>query len=1086
MHLKTIQLRQWSCHDDLLVRMDKGLNVCVGPNGAGKTTLYQAIVTALTTSHTTLAREMRGLRPWGTGGSGPTAILEIVRGAEVWRLTKTYLDEPACLLESQRDGSWQKDKHGRQAESQLDAWLEGDGAAGRLILALWSRQDDPIRIFADLGAASSQHVPATLLEQFAAGHASIDANGPFGHVKQSIKAEYDKHFTTERRDLKKGSPLDLARKAFTQADAHREGLQLRRSELTAKIAAYESRRSRHEADCLSRAEALARKCQRDQARSRYSEAAEALRQAEAIAAALHAEFEARKEADRRLLKARDAFVAAEATAHEREARRHVVVGMAEAKKKSLVLAETRQREADGPLDELASLYDAQKRLEEARQALETRTREVSRLRAARDRTAEVFASARLALATARADLDRAERVASAALRASRHEARITAEADHRRAESAFQSAEAAGLARERGRLGESLELLRGWQDALAALEPSVDGGPVPTDADLIAIRQLDRVLDRLGGELAGDALTLRFLASGPVSARVSSDGRPESVVSLQPGELFEGEGVAALWIAIEGVGRIEVGRTSADLAGRIEERERARADLAARLLILGAADLESLEERRRRKDDRRRLREQIEGRLSGLSMGALEDRAAEIDRLLAGRELDSVAGADLSALKARRDATALALASAQARCDGDSEYPPGEDGPSWEEATPLLEAARRKLDLAVKAERAAETAFVRAGESLNAAEAGEREARSQHDSESGGLGSEEARADLRRRIEAAHQPLAMLDFGLQFQSRDAVQMKRNEIKNLVDAARKAFDGAEPAAREAERQAITALADRGAKRARLEEVRAEVGPPEEPAARAAELKQREHVWLKATVEVKLLQERLPADPDADLAEFLARYEAIHRACDEGKVELDGLRAVLDVEGAQGLDTQLARAAEECERRGEEARRLEKDTSAWALLHHLLAEVEERQAKGIAAKVEELATGLVARLTGGNVRGVTLDSKTLAPAWATANRDAASSDIKAFSRGTREQVALTCRLQIGRLLGREARHMLLLDDPLAHTDPARHREALAELIDLSRSLQVIVFTCHLDRYGPLLESEGANRIDIPGRR
>ena len=104
---------------------------------------------------------------------------------------------------------------------------------------------------------------------------------------------------------------------------------------------------------------------------------------------------------------------------------------------------------------------------------------------------------------------------------------------------------------------------------------------------------------------------------------------------------------------------------------------------------------------------------------------------------------------------------------------------------------------------------------------------------------------------------------------------------------------------------------------------------------------------------------------------------------------------------------------------------------------------------RGAPGTRDRIKGRAVGLgrqVSRLTGGNVLGVALDPKTLAPSGAMADGVANPSDMARFSRGTREQVALTCRLQIGRLLGRESRHMLLLDDPLAHTDPARHREAL----------------------------------------
>ena len=746
-----------------------------------------------------------------------------------------------------------------------------------------------------------------------------------------------------------------------------------------------------------------------------------------------------------------------------------------------------QRSSDRALDDLANLFVLQERLEEAIQRHDARIIEVARLRAGRDEAAKALEAARSLLAKALGESEHAGEVEAEALRASRRSSCLAAEEAYRAAELACQRAQAREIARERDRLRESLGLIGGWRAALNAIGPTDERLPIPAESDLAEIRKADREFARLGAELAGDGLTLRFVAEGHVSALISEDGRGARALLLTPGDCAEGEGVASLAVEIAGVGRVEIGRTAASVVGRVEARERLRSDLSAKLDAFGASDVEELESRRARDAECRRLHDQIDARLAGVSPEALEARLADLERSTASLAIAFAEGpseaSDPAKIKARRDEAFLAWKAAEARCEGDRDAPVDSTTPTAEDASRLVAEAVARLDRATHTERAAERALIRVEEALRAEEAAEAQARSTFEEESGGRGRDDARGDFRRRIEVAQQPLVMVGHALLYQNRKAVQVKRAEIRKDVETARRDFARADPASREAERCALEAIADRDAKRARWGEILEDVGPPHDLSARLEDLHERERRWLKASVAVGLLRERLPADPDADAARFATDYEAAHRACDEGEVELRGLRAELDVEGAQGLDGQHARAEEDRDLLEGECRRLGKDAAAWALLHHLLAEVEEQQSSRIATRLEQLASTSISRLTKGNVVGVKLDPCTLALSLGNSGRQDA--EIDRFSRGTREQVALSCRLQIGRLLGREFRHMLLLDDPLAHTDPARHREALAELADLSRTLQVIVFTCHLDRYAPLFDEHGAEPDRHPRR-
>lgn len=96
------------------------------------------------------------------------------------------------------------------------------------------------------------------------------------------------------------------------------------------------------------------------------------------------------------------------------------------------------------------------------------------------------------------------------------------------------------------------------------------------------------------------------------------------------------------------------------------------------------------------------------------------------------------------------------------------------------------------------------------------------------------------------------------------------------------------------------------------------------------------------------------------------------------------------------------------------------------------------------------------------------------------------------LREESYGTWEQLALLVRLALGGVLAKDEPEVAILDDPLAHSDPSRHRRMLDVLRlasqgqgpreDSVRSfgrLQLIILTCHPDRFDYL---SGARQIDF----
>ena len=80
------------------------------------------------------------------------------------------------------------------------------------------------------------------------------------------------------------------------------------------------------------------------------------------------------------------------------------------------------------------------------------------------------------------------------------------------------------------------------------------------------------------------------------------------------------------------------------------------------------------------------------------------------------------------------------------------------------------------------------------------------------------------------------------------------------------------------------------------------------------------------------------------------------------------------------------------------------------------------------------------------------------------------------------GEREQVYLAVRLALAEVLFRDQRQLVVLDDALTYTDAGRFARILAILEEAAAHFQILILTCHPERYSGLSD---ACFIDIEGR-
>jgi recombinational DNA repair ATPase RecF len=79
------------------------------------------------------------------------------------------------------------------------------------------------------------------------------------------------------------------------------------------------------------------------------------------------------------------------------------------------------------------------------------------------------------------------------------------------------------------------------------------------------------------------------------------------------------------------------------------------------------------------------------------------------------------------------------------------------------------------------------------------------------------------------------------------------------------------------------------------------------------------------------------------------------------------------------------------------------------------------------------------------------------------------------VDELSGGEKEQVHLAVRLALAEVLSKDERHLSVLDDVLTATDTSRLARILTILEEAAQRLQLLILTCHPERYRGLADAE-----------
>ncbi|HRE05257.1 MAG TPA: hypothetical protein PKX00_06590, partial [Opitutaceae bacterium] len=199
---------------------------------------------------------------------------------------------------------------------------------------------------------------------------------------------------------------------------------------------------------------------------------------------------------------------------------------------------------------------------------------------------------------------------------------------------------------------------------------------------------------------------------------------------------------------------------------------------------------------------------------------------------------------------------------------------------------------------------------------------------------------------------------------------------------------------------------------------------------------------------------------------------AALQQVRNALLASRTERDSAAGTLESLGGLGLYSQESLLEERRTEAG--LRRDALRGQAWTarLAHDLIEHRKQAATRAVLAPLEERLSEAFADLTGVRSRRVFLQDDLQIQGIGTTRDTTHGFDV--LSQGAKEQLLLCLRLAVARELAAHEPQVLILDDVLVNTDPGRQKRVLDVLSDQAAHLQIVLLTCHAERYRGLGET------------
>lgn len=227
-----------------------------------------------------------------------------------------------------------------------------------------------------------------------------------------------------------------------------------------------------------------------------------------------------------------------------------------------------------------------------------------------------------------------------------------------------------------------------------------------------------------------------------------------------------------------------------------------------------------------------------------------------------------------------------------------------------------------------------------------------------------------------------------------------------------------------------------------------------------------------------------------DPRQLVETFEAQLEGIRKeainALGKEKEEEGRLQQL----SAEGPYSALSRIEEKIAQLKKEIQREELQLQATRLLHNTISQCRSDILGTVTQPVEKSAILTFQRIAGKRFQNISL-AESFQPRELTSRTGETAVSPDELSGGEKEQLHLAVRLALAEVLSKNGRQLVVFDDILSVTDTGRLARILSILEEAAQKLQILILTCHLERYRGLvnarffdLEELSAKTREAPG--
>jgi hypothetical protein len=1038
-----------------------GLNVLHGPNDLGKSSLAAAIRAALLLQVS--SKESEQFLNWHGSGDPQVELIFESEPQRIWRIRKTFGSRPQAYLDESRDGvDFRVEARSRDVDGRLSEILRWGlappggktGGKGRpkgmpvtfLSSAFLAEQDQVAAIFAQaLSTDSDESGKKRLMEALQA----VAEDPVFKSILHIVQAKVEEAFgaSGQKRRGKDSPWLKIQEKIQWAEEEERQCSEQLHKTVSIESELQELLNHRLEFEgALDKLREDYQGAEEDHGRAIKREAIlQRLRVSQKRVADIAAASQ-----ELANTKARHAGLiqrAAQLEQQETEAKSKLAATEAQVKKAT---EEVRVQSADQERESQLRQSTLQKNCAELRSEQAVNDATLGRVRAVEPvvERARALESATSALAARITELTGQYDEAAKTLREVDEQQRGLAGVAQLLRSSAAQAAitEAetalAQLATWRAQAAQQ-------RSAAINIENTQNSLNLPAVADIEALKRLEQQLQVARARL-GVGLHLAIIPKRELRVSIRRDGAAAESLVLKD-DSFNARASGEIQLAIEGVAEISL--SGGEESARTEmARLQARwsADVEPVFKQTGLANLEELGEAARKRaanlEEIRKLRHEaaaLDQRISDQPdwLGKRAEKQRELDK-----SAEALAGADRKELeKLARKLRIKDLSAAEAsliQLGGQR---------------PKLLARERTLegDLA-----AAKLLFAEKQKDLTGAQDDVLKARTAIDGYSEGMLTEllEKQSRLAADLLAAERELQMSDA----KSSEAL-IKAREVLALAEK--------EHAAAEARHREIAdELKNTDGQRATAEGELKILG---EAAAKLDE--QAARLELSA-VEAELALVPVPARAitQQTLAELQAAVKSKEAELREIENAIQSKRGALEHVGGQVAKDRTEGAREALALLRDQERNLEVDYDAWALLRDTLLEAEQQEGVHLGRVLGGPIVQRFSDLTGGRYGKLTLGPDLETNTISVAGEGRA---VGALSVGTRDQLSIIFRLT----LAEQLQSVVVLDDQLTQCDGERMVWLRSFIREMTKNIQIIVFTCRPTDYLVPAELKTAKRVE-----